>query len=81
MAGEKESYTLELNPDHMEFLTSIKEKYTIADESKVVRIALDYLFLNEDATGHLLYPLPVPPLRRLATTQPPFACGEWPRNG
>ncbi len=49
MAGDKESYTLELNPDHMEFLTSIKDKYTIADESKVVRIALDYLFLNEDA--------------------------------
>ncbi len=48
MAGDKESYTLELNPDHMDFLTATKDKYTIADESKVVRIALDYLFLNED---------------------------------
>ena len=48
MAGDKASYTLELNPDHMEFLQATKDKYRIPDESKVVRIALDYLFQNED---------------------------------
>lgn len=48
MAGDKNSYTLDLNPDHMDFLTATKDKYRIPDESKVVRIALDYLFLNED---------------------------------
>ena len=66
MAGDKASYTLELNPDHMDFLQATKDKYRIPDESKVVRIALDYLFQNEDNTRHRLCRAPVPPLRRLA---------------
>ena len=46
MAGTKETYAIDLNPDHMESIRSIQDKYNIADESKVVRIALDYLFTN-----------------------------------
>lgn len=46
MSGVKESYAIDLNIDHMEFIRSTQDKYRIADESKVVRIALDYLFLN-----------------------------------
>ena len=46
MAGTKETYAIDLNPDIMENIRSTKDKYRIADESKVVRIALDYLFLN-----------------------------------
>ena len=48
MSGVKETYALDLNLDHMDFIRSTKDKYRIPDESKVVRIALDYLFLNED---------------------------------
>ena len=43
MAGAKVNYQFELNSDQMAFLTSAKEKYGIPDESKVVRIIVDYL--------------------------------------
>ena len=43
MAGTKVTYHFELNSDQMAFLTSAKEKYGIPDESKVVRIVMDYL--------------------------------------
>jgi hypothetical protein len=46
MAGVKETYAIDLNLDHMDFIRSTQDKYRISDESKVVRIALDYLFLN-----------------------------------
>ena len=48
MSGVKESYALDLNLDHMEFIRSTQEKFRIADESKVVRIAMDYLLMNPD---------------------------------
>ena len=43
MAGPKLTYQFELNSDQMAFLTSAKEQYGIPDESKVVRIIVDYL--------------------------------------
>ena len=46
MAGTKETYAIDLNPDIMEFIRSTKDKYTIVDESKAIRIALDYLRIN-----------------------------------
>ena len=48
MSGVKESYAIDLNLDHMEFIRSTQEKYKIVDESKVVRIAMDYLLTNPD---------------------------------
>lgn len=47
MAGSKQTYEIELNPDQMEFIRTAKEKYSIADESKVVRIMVDYLLTNQ----------------------------------
>ena len=46
MAGEKETYEIQLNPDHMGFIRNAKDKYSIADESKVMRIMVDYLITN-----------------------------------
>ena len=48
MAGTKETYTFELNPEHMGFIRSTKDKYSIYDESKVVRIMLDYMLSFPD---------------------------------
>ena len=47
MAGSKQTYEIELNPDQMGFIRTAKEKYSIADESKVVRIMVDYLLTNQ----------------------------------
>ena len=46
MAGTKQTYEIELNPDQMAFIRSAKEKYGIPDESKVMRILVDYLLSN-----------------------------------
>ena len=46
MSGVKESYAIDLNLDHMEFIRSTQEKYKIVNESKVIRIAMDYLLTN-----------------------------------
>ena len=46
MAGPKETYELELNSDQMGFIRLAKDKYGIPDESKVVRILVDYLLTN-----------------------------------
>ncbi len=43
MAGEKESYQIDLNPNQMTFVRNAQEKYNIPDESKVLRIVMDYL--------------------------------------
>ena len=43
MAGPNETYEIELKPDQMAFVQSAREKYDIADDSKVLRIVLDYL--------------------------------------
>ena len=46
MAGTKEVYEVELNPDQIAFIRSAKEMYGILDESKVIRIMVDYLLSN-----------------------------------
>ena len=46
MAGTKQPYEFELNSDQMGFIRSAKERYGIPDESKVVRIIVDYLPTN-----------------------------------
>ena len=46
MAGVKETFEIDLNPDHMAFIKSVKEKYEIADEDKVLRIIMDYIQTN-----------------------------------
>ena len=47
MAGSKQTYEIELNPDQMGFIRTATEKYSIADESKVVRIMVDYFLTNQ----------------------------------
>ena len=46
MGGAKENYDITLNPEHMGFIRDTREKYKIRDESKVVRIVLDYMLTN-----------------------------------
>lgn len=46
MGGTKQTYQIDLNPDHLAFLRSTKDKFDIADEGKVVRIMVDYLLTN-----------------------------------
>ena len=48
MAGPKETYEIQLNPDQMAFIRSMKEKYEIADDSKTFRVAIDYLMVTQD---------------------------------
>ena len=48
MAGPKENYEVQLNPDHMAFIRSMKEKYEIADDSKTFRIVIDYLMVTHN---------------------------------
>ena len=48
MAEGKEAYQLELYSEQMDFLRSAKEKYDIRDESKVVRIMVNYLLSTPD---------------------------------
>ncbi len=43
MAGEKESFQIDLHANQMTFIRNAKEKYNIPDESKVMRIVMDYL--------------------------------------
>ena len=46
MAGPKTTYQIDLNEGQYEFLQSVKEQYNIPDESKAVRIVVDYLLSN-----------------------------------
>ena len=46
MAGTKQAYEFELNSDQMAFIRLAKDKYGIPNESKVVRILVDYLLAN-----------------------------------
>ena len=46
MAGVKETFEIELNPEHMAFIQSAKEQYEIASPDKVVRIIMDYIQTN-----------------------------------
>ena len=46
MAGAKDAYQIDLNAEQIAFLRSTQEQYNIPDESKVVRIMVDYLLSN-----------------------------------
>ncbi len=46
MAGVKEAFEIELNPEQMAFIQSAKEQYGIASQDKVVRIIMDYIQTN-----------------------------------
>ena len=46
MSKNKETYQITLETAQMDFLRLVKEKYFIADESKVVRIMMDYVVKN-----------------------------------
>ena len=48
MAGVKDAYQIDLNAEQIAFLRSTQEQYNIPDESKVVRIMVDYLLSNPD---------------------------------
>ena len=48
MAGPKEAYTIELNPDQMAFIRQAKEKYNINSDDKAMRVVLDYLITSPD---------------------------------
>ncbi len=46
MAGPKEAYTIELNPDQMAFIRQAKAKYNLSSEDKAMRVVLDYLITS-----------------------------------
>lgn len=48
MAGPKEAYTLQLNPDQMAFIRQAKEKYNLSSDDKALRVVLDYLITSPD---------------------------------
>ena len=48
MPKMKESYEITLETDQMNFLSWAKGKYDIADESKVMRIIMDYVITDRD---------------------------------
>ena len=48
MAGDKQTYEIELNPDQMAFVQAMKEKYGLRDEGKTMRVIMDYLISNAD---------------------------------
>ena len=48
MAGDKQTFEVQLNADQMAFMRSMKEKYEIVDESKTFRVAIDYLMVTKD---------------------------------
>jgi len=43
MGGIKEEHTYDLNADHIAWLKEMNEKFSIDDESKALRIVLDYV--------------------------------------
>mgnify|MGYP005811325663 FL=1 len=48
MSGAKDAYQIDLSSEQIAFLRSAQEQYNIPDESKVVRIMVDYLLSNPD---------------------------------
>ena len=48
MAGPKQTFEVELTPDQMAFIRSMKEKYQIVDESKAIRVIMDYLMTTQN---------------------------------
>ncbi len=51
MAGPKQAYTIELNPDQMAFIRQAKEKFNLSSDDKAVRVVLDYLITSPDIHG------------------------------
>jgi len=43
MANPKQTFEVELGTDQMAFIRSMKDKYDIVDESKTLRVIIDYL--------------------------------------
>ncbi|PKB69242.1 MAG: hypothetical protein BZY77_05615 [SAR202 cluster bacterium Io17-Chloro-G5] len=43
MANPKQTFEVELGTDQMAFIRSMKDKYGIVDESKTLRVVIDYL--------------------------------------
>ena len=43
MANPKQTFEVELGTDQMAFIRSMKDKYDIVDESKTLRVVIDYL--------------------------------------
>ena len=50
MGGVKENFQIDLNPDQMEFVRATREKYDLADDSKVMRVIMDYIITT--SSGH-----------------------------
>ena len=48
MAGPKEAYSIELNPDQMALIRQAKEKFNLSSEDKAMRVVLDYLITSPD---------------------------------
>ncbi len=43
MAGTKQTYEIDLNRDQIAFVRAATEKYNFVDESKVMRVILDFI--------------------------------------
>ena len=48
MAGDKQTYEISLNPDQYAFVQAMKDKYSMADESKTMRVIMDYMITNAE---------------------------------
>ena len=48
MGGIKSDYSFELNEGHMKWISSMAEKYDIADNDKTLRIVIDYVMEEAD---------------------------------
>ena len=50
MGGIKQTQEIELNENHLQWLTSMTEKYGLSDNDKALRIILDYVMDEADQT-------------------------------
>lgn len=48
MASPKQTYDVQLTADQMAFVRSMQEKYRIVDESKTLRVIIDYLMVTRN---------------------------------
>ena len=48
MGGVKTTLEAEINPDHLAFLGTAKEKYGLSSEAKALRVIMDYVLINPD---------------------------------
>ncbi|MBO20466.1 MAG: hypothetical protein CL732_08000 [Chloroflexi bacterium] len=49
MASPKQTYEIELTPDQMAFMRSMKDKFQISNDSKTFRVVIDYLIGTRSA--------------------------------